>query len=144
MYQSGLNYTKGHALLRMLEAYVGHDVWQEAIRKYIERDAWNNATEQDLRAAVSEVSDLDIAAIAGAYLNQPGFALVNIDSDRFYALVDDANSLGDRERIALLDNSRALFSIVSSTQKSYAAYDNSTRAWPRSSGTCRSVCTSQN
>lgn len=75
----GLNYTKGHALLRMLERYVGHDVWQRAIRKYVAKFAWSNATESDLWAVVSEESGLDISDIAGDYLNQPGFALVSID-----------------------------------------------------------------
>ena len=67
----GLNYSKGHAVLRMLENYVGHDVWREAIRVYLERFAWGNATEQDLWKAVSDVSGLDIAKIASDYLNQP-------------------------------------------------------------------------
>ena len=77
----GLNYTKGHAILNMLENYVGPDVWQRAIRNYIEKHAWSNATEQDLWAAVSEASGIDVASIAGDFLNQPGYALVTIDSD---------------------------------------------------------------
>ena len=179
----GLNYSKGHAILGMLESYVGAEVWQRAIRKYVSRYAWANATEQDLWAIVSEVSGLDVSRIAGDYLNQPGFALVSIDGngearqeryllpgrqapdldwsiplnvkykvdgdvrqtfylldgksgsidvpedadwifpdaggsgyyrwttdvDRFYALVDDAALLSNREKIALLDNSEALF-----------------------------------
>ena len=75
----GLNYTKGHALLRMLERYVGHEVWQRAIRKYVDKFAWSNATESDLWAVVSEESGLDISDIAGDYLNQPGFASIDID-----------------------------------------------------------------
>ena len=75
----GLNYTKGHALLRMLERYVGHDVWRRAIQKYIDRFAWDNATESDLWAAVAKESGIDIAKIASEYLNQPGFASVSID-----------------------------------------------------------------
>jgi aminopeptidase N len=75
----GLNYTKGYALLRMLERYVGYDVWQRAIRTYMDRFAWRNATESDLWAVVSEESGIDIAKIASDYLNQPGFASVSID-----------------------------------------------------------------
>jgi len=75
----GLNYTKGHALLRMLERYVGHEDWQRAIRKYLDKFAWSNATERDLWAVVSDESGLDISEIAGDYLNQPGFASVSID-----------------------------------------------------------------
>jgi len=75
----GLNYTKGHALLRMLERYVGHEDWQRAIRKYLDKFAWSNATESDLWAVISDESGLDISDIAGDYLNQPGFASVSID-----------------------------------------------------------------
>ncbi len=75
----GLNYTKGHALLRMLERYVGHEDWQRAIREYLDRFAWSNATEADLWAVISDQSGLDISDIAGDYLNQPGFASVSID-----------------------------------------------------------------
>ena len=80
MESMGLNYTKGHSILRMLEHYVGHSVWQEAIRQYLDRYAWSNATERDLWAVVSEVSGLDVGRIAGDYLNQPGFATVSVDA----------------------------------------------------------------
>ena len=179
----GLNYTKGHSILNMLENYVGPDVWQQAVRQYIETYAWSNATEADLWAIVSSVSGLDISSIAGDYLNQAGYALLDVDTsgnvtqsrfrlpgrevpelewkiplnvkykadgdvrqtfylldektgsidlpdnadwvfpdaggngyyrwstdlDQFYALVDDADLLDNREKIALLGNSEALF-----------------------------------
>lgn len=75
----GLNYSKGHALLRMLERYVGPEVWQRAIRKYVETYAWSNATEKDLWAIVSDESDIDVSGIAGDFLNQPGFAIISVD-----------------------------------------------------------------
>jgi alanyl aminopeptidase len=76
----GLNYTKGHALLRMLERYVGPDVWQRGVRSYIRKYAWSNATERDLWAVIGAEAGQDIAKIAGDYLNQPGFATVAIDA----------------------------------------------------------------
>jgi len=78
---AGLNYTKGQALLRMIERYVGHDVWQQAIRNYIEKHAWGNTSERDLWAAVAEESGLDVYAIAGDFLNQPGFAKISVDKN---------------------------------------------------------------
>ena len=75
----GLNYSKGHALLRMLERYVGPEVWQRAIRKYVETYAWSNATEKDLWAIVSDESGIDVSSIAGDFLNQPGFAVISVD-----------------------------------------------------------------
>lgn len=98
----GLNYSKGHALLRMLENYVGADIWRDAIREYLDRFAWSNATEQDLWAVVSEVSGLDIAKIAGDFLNQPGFPTLTvakngeIAQERYLALGREAPDLSWR------------------------------------------------
>jgi aminopeptidase N len=77
----GLNYTKGNALLRMIERYVGEEVWQRAIRAYIREHAWGNTTERDLWDAVAKESGLDVYSIASAFLNQPGFALVTVNED---------------------------------------------------------------
>ena len=98
----GLNYTKGHALLRMLENYVGANIWREAIRAYLDRFAWSNATEQDLWAVVSEVSGLDVAKIAGDFLNQPGFPTLTVakngevTQERYLALGREAPNLSWR------------------------------------------------
>ena len=189
----GLNYTKGHAILRMLENYVGHDVWQRAIRKYLDTFAWGNATEGDLWAVVSKESGLDIAKIAGDFLNQPGFATLTLDGEgnvsqeryltygrqapdlewniplnvkykvdgevrqtfhllesredsldipgdadwvfpdaggngyyrwmsdptQFYALIEDADALSNREKIALIDNAEALLNAGDLTMADY-------------------------
>lgn len=78
---AGLNYTKGNALIRMIERYVGKDVWQRAIRAYIREHAWGNTTERDLWNAVTKESGLDVYAIASDFLNQPGYARVIIDEE---------------------------------------------------------------
>jgi len=78
---AGLNYTKGNALLRMIERYVGEEVWRRAIRAYIREHAWGNTTERDLWDAVARESGLDVYSIASGFLNQPGYATVIIDED---------------------------------------------------------------
>jgi len=78
---AGLNYTKGNALLRMIERYVGKDVWQRSVRAYIREHAWGNTTERDLWDAVTKESGLDVYAIASGFLNQPGYARVIIDEE---------------------------------------------------------------
>jgi len=78
---AGLNYTKGNALLRMIERYVGKDAWQRAIRAYVREHAWGNTTERDLWDAVTKESGLDVNSIASDFLNQPGYARVIIDEE---------------------------------------------------------------
>ncbi len=76
---AGLAYTKGETVLRMLEQYIGADAWQRGTRKYIQKYSWSNATETDLWAIMSEESGLDVGKIARDYLNQPGYAILDID-----------------------------------------------------------------
>ena len=75
----GLAYNKGRSILTVVEAYAGPEVFQAAVRDYLKRYAWGNATEQDLWSVVSEHADADVSAIAARYLNQAGFPLVSVD-----------------------------------------------------------------
>jgi len=77
----GLNYSKGHSILNMLEAYVGPEVFRKSIQAYLKKYSWSNATERDLWAVISETSGLDVSAIASDFLNQPGYATLAVESD---------------------------------------------------------------
>lgn len=77
----GLNYSKGHALLNMIETFVGATTFQQAMQEYTQEFAWGNANESDLWRIVSNVSGLDVGQIASDYLNQPGYALVDITAE---------------------------------------------------------------
>ena len=77
----GLRYSKGQAILGMLESYVGPAAWQKAIRQYVRDFAWGNATDYDLWKVVSRESGMDVTKIANDFLNQPGYALLTFDKD---------------------------------------------------------------
>jgi alanyl aminopeptidase len=77
----GLRYSKGQAILGMLESYVGPAAWQKAIRQYVRDFAWGNATDYDLWKVVSRESGMDVTRIANDFLNQPGYALLTFDKD---------------------------------------------------------------
>ena len=76
---SYLPYVKGQTLLSMLESYVGAEKWQEGVRSYLSKFAWGNATESDLWNEMHAVSGIDVAKVAGPYLNQPGFPILTFD-----------------------------------------------------------------
>lgn len=75
----GLNYTKGHAMLNMIEQQVGEDNFRLSIQKYLKKYSWKNAVADDLWQAFAEQSDQNISGIANTYLDQPGFPLVSFD-----------------------------------------------------------------
>jgi len=73
-------YSKGQAVLRMLEAYLQPEVFRDGIRRYIKARAYSNATSDDLWLALGAASHQDVAALAGPWTRQPGFPLVSVRS----------------------------------------------------------------
>ncbi|HWG76234.1 MAG TPA: M1 family aminopeptidase [Steroidobacteraceae bacterium] len=75
-----ITYSKGQAVLRMFEAYLGPSVFRDGIRRYIRARAYSNATAADLWAALRAASGQDIAAIAAPWTQRPGFPLLHARS----------------------------------------------------------------
>ena len=73
-----ITYLKGESILRMLEAYLGPDVFRAGIRIYMQAFAFSNATTADLWASLSQASGNDVGAIAGGWTEQAGFPLVTV------------------------------------------------------------------
>ena len=75
-----ITYNKGQAFIRMLESYLGDDTFRAGIRAYMKQRAFSNATTADLWNALAEASGKPVAALAGAYTEQPGVPLVVAES----------------------------------------------------------------
>ena len=71
-----ITYTKGQAFIRMLEDYLGEDVFRAGIRRYMRDHAFGNTTTADLWQALETASGQPIARIAAAYTEQAGLPLV--------------------------------------------------------------------
>ncbi len=76
-----ITYNKGQALLRMLESYLGEDVFRDGLRRYVKARAYSNATAADLWQALSAASGKDIARIAAEWTTRPGFPLISVAAD---------------------------------------------------------------
>jgi len=73
-----ISYTKGAAVLRMIEGYLGEDTFREGVRIYLKRHAEANASADDFWRALDEASGQDVTAIAHAWIKEPGHPLVHI------------------------------------------------------------------
>jgi aminopeptidase N len=71
-----ITYRKGMSLVRMLESFLGEEVFRDGIRTYIQRHKYSNTTTADLWKALSEASGKPVGEIAAAWTEQPGFPLV--------------------------------------------------------------------
>jgi puromycin-sensitive aminopeptidase len=73
-----ISYTKGAAVLRMIEGYLGEDAFREGVRIYLKRHAEANASADDFWHALDESSGQDVTSIANAWIKESGHPLLDI------------------------------------------------------------------
>jgi aminopeptidase N len=73
-----ITYDKGQAVLRMLEAYLGDNLFRDGVRRYLRAHAYSNATSEDLWNALSAASGTDVGEVAAGWIEQPGFPVVSV------------------------------------------------------------------
>jgi len=76
-----ITYKKGQSFLRMLESFLGEEVFRDGIRHYIAEHQYSNATTADLWNALSEASKKPIGEIAAGWTEQPGFPVVKVERE---------------------------------------------------------------
>ena len=76
-----ITYRKGMSFIRMLESFLGEDIFRDGIRKYMEAHKLSNSTTADLWNALSETSGKPVGEIAAAWTQQPGFPVVKVKRD---------------------------------------------------------------
>jgi puromycin-sensitive aminopeptidase len=72
-----ITYTKGQSVLRMIEGFLGDEVFRDGVRIYLQRFREANATADDFWQALDESSGCDVTALANAWIHEPGHPLVN-------------------------------------------------------------------
>src|SRR5436190_17971144 len=73
-----ITYKKGQSFLRMLESFLGEEVFRDGIRRYITAHKYSNSTTADLWSALSEASKKPVGEIAAGWTQQPGFPIVRV------------------------------------------------------------------
>ena len=76
-----ITYKKGQSFLRMLESFLGEEVFREGMRRYMARHKFSNTTSADLWNALSEASGKPVGEIAASWIEQPGFPVVHVARD---------------------------------------------------------------
>lgn len=94
-----LTYEKGASVLRMLEQFLGEDVFRRGIREYIKTHQFGNAPAADLWSALEAASGRPVPAIAQDWFTRPGFPLVAVSAggpDLREITVEQGRFLADR------------------------------------------------
>ena len=75
-----ITYSKGEAVIRMLEGYVGADTWRDGVRRYIKAHAYNNTVSDDLWHEMDAAAGKPVSTIAHDFTLQPGVPMIKVVS----------------------------------------------------------------
>jgi len=73
-----ITYWKGAGVVRMIEGFLGADAFRAGVRSYLNRYREANATADDFWRELSAASGRDVAAIANAWIKEPGHPVVHV------------------------------------------------------------------
>ena len=77
-----LTYEKGASVLRMLEQYLGPDVFRAGVRDYLRAHAYDNADTGDLWAALQRTATQPVLDLMQGWIFRAGYPLINVDLDQ--------------------------------------------------------------
>jgi aminopeptidase N len=105
-----ITYSKGQAVIRMLEEYVGADTFRAGVRSYIKAHAYGNTVTDDLWRELDKAAGARITDVAHDFTLQAGIPLihatatgnsVHLTQDRF--AVDDAGKVPTSWRVPVTE-----------------------------------------
>ncbi len=76
-----LTYEKGASVLRMLEQYLGPQVFRAGVQDYLRTHAYGNADTGHLWSALGRAAQTDIPTVMDGWIFKPGFPLVSVRRD---------------------------------------------------------------
>ncbi|CAM8967547.1 unnamed protein product [Rhodiola kirilowii] len=73
-----ISYRKGASVIRMLQSYLGAEVFQRSLAAYIKKYACSNAKTEDLWAALEEGSGQPVNKLMNSWTKQQGYPVVSV------------------------------------------------------------------
>lgn len=92
-----ISYDKGSAVIHMLHAYLGAEVFRRGLTHYLKKNSFDNAVTEDLWAALEEISGKPVREFMHVWVGEPGYPLLRVansqknlsfDQQRFFALAE--------------------------------------------------------
>lgn len=71
-----LTYEKGASVLRMLEQYIGPEVFRDGVREYLRAHAYDNADTGDLWIALGHAARQPVPDLMNAWIFKPGYPIL--------------------------------------------------------------------
>ncbi|KAM7404162.1 hypothetical protein PAMA_004546 [Pampus argenteus] len=75
-----ISYSKGASILRMLEDWMGKDIFRDGCRKYLKDYYFNNAKTANFWASLANVSGLPVAEVMDTWTTQMGYPVLDLSA----------------------------------------------------------------
>ncbi|KAL0968988.1 hypothetical protein UPYG_G00220880 [Umbra pygmaea] len=76
-----ISYSKGASILRMLEDWMGRDIFRDGCRKYLKDFHFNNAKTANFWETLANVSGLPVADVMDTWTKQMGYPVLDLSTD---------------------------------------------------------------
>lgn len=73
-----ISYNKGASIIRMLQSYLGAEVFQKGLMSYIKRHAYKNTTTDDLWISLAEESGEPVKELMDSWTKQKGYPVLAV------------------------------------------------------------------
>jgi puromycin-sensitive aminopeptidase len=73
-----LTYGKGSSVLRMIEQFLGEEVFRQGVGEYLRRHSYGNTVTSDLWEGLDQASGTDVGSIMDTWILQGGFPQVDV------------------------------------------------------------------
>ena len=77
-----ISYSKGGSVIRMLEQFLGPEVFQGGLYRYLKGHEYGNARTHDLWSALEEESGLPVTSIMDSWVLQTGYPVIRVEAAR--------------------------------------------------------------
>jgi aminopeptidase N len=74
-------YEKAASVLRMVEAYVGKDLYRKGVNEYLQAHQYGNATAEDFWSTIAKSSGKPVDKIMKSFIDQPGAPVISVKSE---------------------------------------------------------------
>ena len=75
-----ISYSKGASVLRMLEQYLGPDIFQQGLQQYISENQYGNARTEHLWSALESASGQPVTSIMDTWTKQMGYPVLQVET----------------------------------------------------------------
>lgn len=109
-----ISYNKGSCIIRMLEEYLGEEIFREGLKHYMNKFKYDNADTDDLWNSMEEISKKPVKKLMHSWTKQEGYPIISatykdnkliLEQERFSYIKNKDNKLWTIP-VSILDNNK--------------------------------------